>query len=75
MTAARKARGAQIYRGDKGGSCQSGEPYSMPKALSETDTGSAAADRIHPAARFVRSVLDLAPALKDSFDLDDLARR
>ncbi|WP_456411824.1 hypothetical protein [Oceanithermus sp.] len=57
------------------GQLESGDLYSTLKILAKAEAGSTVADRIHRAARFVRPILDLAPALKEAFDLDDLARR
>jgi len=57
------------------GQLEPGDLYSTLKILAKAEAGSTVADRIHRAARFVRPILDLAPASKEAFDLDDLARR
>lgn len=43
--------------------------------IAQAEVRHAMADRISTAARFVRPILDLAPALNKTFDLDKLARR
>lgn len=49
--------------------------YRTLGTLAQAEARTTVAERIHQAARFVRPILDLAPALKESFDLDDLAWR